>query len=142
MNIILSLIVASFQTVLASSKEAKGLLPLLSDVNVLVVTDIHSWVAGHRRHEPQMNADYGDVLSFHERLSTICASQQKDLFFVMNGDFMHGTGLTTNPPKYLTPILKKMPWDAINIGNHELYANSTIDFISKRGGFVDFWDGK
>jgi len=142
MNIILSLIVASFQTVLASSKEAKGLLPLLSDVNVLVVTDIHSWVAGHRRHEPQMNADYGDVLSFHERLSTVCASQQKDLFFVMNGDFMHGTGLTTNPPKYLTPILKKMPWDAINIGNHELYANSTIDFISKRGGFVDFWDGK
>jgi 2',3'-cyclic-nucleotide 2'-phosphodiesterase (5'-nucleotidase family) len=118
------------------------LLPLLSDINVLIVTDTHSWVAGHGTHESNMNADYGDVLSFYERLKAICASQQKELFFVMNGDFMDGTGLTTNPPQDLTPLLEKMPWDAVTLGNHELYDNSTIDFISKKGGFVDFWDGK
>ena len=117
------------------------LLPL-SDINVLIVTDTHSWVAGHGTHESKLNADYGDVLSFYERLEAICASQQKDLFFVMNGDFMDGTGLTTNPPQHLIPLLEKMPWDAVNLGNHELYYNSTIDFISQKGGFVDFWDGK
>ena len=68
-----------------------NLLPLLSDINVLIVTDTHSWVGGHGAHESKMNADYGDVLSFYERLRSICASQRKDLFFVMNGDFMDGT---------------------------------------------------
>ena len=35
-----------------------------------------------------------------------------------------------------------MPWDAVNIGNHELYKNSTIEFITRPNGFVDFWEGK
>ena len=114
----------------------------LGPINVMVLTDVHSWVAGHLPHEPEFDADYGDVLSFYERLKSKCVQEQKDLFFVMNGDFIDGTGLSTNPPQYLTPILRNMPWDAINIGNHELYKNSTIEFISKDGGFVDFWEGR
>jgi len=113
----------------------------LGEINVLVLTDVHSWVAGNP-HLPNNDADYGDVLSFYEHLLEICNKQGKDLFFVMNGDFMDGTGLSTNPPAYLTPILQRMPWDAINIGNHELYKNSTVEFISQQDGFVDFWEGK
>jgi 2',3'-cyclic-nucleotide 2'-phosphodiesterase (5'-nucleotidase family) len=114
---------------------------VLQDINILVVTDVHSWVGGHP-HDDTLNADYGSLLSFYQRLNSKALSENKDLFFVMNGDFMDGTGLTTDPPKYLIPILSMMPWDAINIGNHELYKNSTIEYITQPGGFVDFWDGK
>jgi 5''-nucleotidase/2'',3''-cyclic phosphodiesterase and related esterases len=113
----------------------------LQDINFLVVTDVHSWVAGHP-HNESLNADYGDVFSFYERLKNRSMEEEKDLFFVMNGDFMDGTGLSTYPPEYLTPILQQMPWDALNIGNHELYKNETIEYITQPGGFVDFWDGR
>jgi len=114
----------------------------INDINFVIVTDVHSWVAGHGFHEPSLNADYGDVLSFYEHLAVECNSQNKDLFFVMNGDFVDGTGLSQDPPSDLVKILEKMPWDAINVGNHELYMKSTVDFISKSGGFIDFWDGR
>ena len=113
----------------------------MQDINILVVTDVHSWVGGHP-HNDTLDVDYGHVLSFYERLQEISLRQEKDLFFVMNGDFVDGTGLTTYPPEHLTPILEKMPWDAVNIGNHELYRNSTIEYIMKEGGFVDHWQGR
>jgi len=109
-----------------------------STVNILVVTDVHSWVASRSRHEPDYNADYGHVVSFYRTLQQ--QHPEQDLFFVMNGDFMDGTGLSTYPPEYLTPILLQMPWDALNIGNHELYQNSTVEHI--RDHFVDAWDGR
>jgi 2',3'-cyclic-nucleotide 2'-phosphodiesterase (5'-nucleotidase family) len=112
----------------------------IQDVNILVLTDVHSWVAGHT-HEPGLDADYGHVLSFYEKLREACNLQEKDLFFVMNGDFIDGTGLSTYPPVHLTPILEQMPWDALNIGNHELYKNSTVHYITRENGFVDHWDG-
>lgn len=112
----------------------------IQDVNILVLTDVHSWVAGHA-HEPGLDADYGHVLSFYEKLLEACNLQEKDLFFVMNGDFIDGTGLSTYPPVHLTPILEQMPWDAVNIGNHELYKNSTVHYITTENGFVDHWNG-
>lgn len=111
----------------------------LGPINVLIVTDVHSWVAGHV-HEPEKDVDYGDVLSFYERLKAYCDDNGQDLFFVMNGDFMDGTGLSTVPPEQLLPIIEQMPFDALNIGNHELYYDEVIDYISKPNGFVDFWD--
>lgn len=93
-----------------------------SDVNIVMVTDVHSWVGGHGRHE-DLDADYGDVWSFYHRLAQTHADQ--DLYFVMNGDFVDGTGLSTIPPALLTPILEHMPWAAVNIGNHELYYDGT-----------------
>lgn len=111
-------------------------------VNLLVLTDVHSWIAGHERHESNMNVDYGDVLSFVERLHRFVDAQEDDpmdLYLVMNGDFMDGTGLSTRPPKYLAPLLKQMPFDVINLGNHELYDNATIDFILDE--FIPEWDG-
>lgn len=77
----------------------------LGDVNVIIITDDHSWVGGHGAHE-SLNADYGHVLSFYERLVN---STEKDIFLIHNGDFIDGTGLSTYPPVHLEPILLKMP---------------------------------
>jgi 2',3'-cyclic-nucleotide 2'-phosphodiesterase (5'-nucleotidase family) len=123
------------------------------DVNILIVTDVHSWIGGHARHHEtslwnesiQLDIDYGDVLSFYEHLlqyanSSTSTTTAKNLFFVMNGDFTDGTGLTAFPPTRLCQLLETMPWDAINIGNHELYRNQTVEGMNH--GFIDFWKGR
>jgi 2',3'-cyclic-nucleotide 2'-phosphodiesterase (5'-nucleotidase family) len=87
------------------------------DINVVVLTDVHSWVGGHKSKEPvRLNADYGDVVSFHERLKAYCEETDKDLWFVMNGDWIDGTGISLDgDPSHLIPLLEKMPWDVINV---------------------------
>ena len=86
------------------------------DINVLVLTDIHSWLASHRRQEPHLDADLGNILSFWERLKAHCDENGMDLWFVMNGDWIDGTGLALNgDPSYILPLLQKMPWDAVNV---------------------------
>eukprot|EP00931_Biecheleriopsis_adriatica_P066355 TRINITY_DN40730_c0_g1_i1.p1 TRINITY_DN40730_c0_g1~~TRINITY_DN40730_c0_g1_i1.p1 ORF type:complete len:526 (+),score=92.06 TRINITY_DN40730_c0_g1_i1:46-1623(+) len=110
----------------------------LGDINVMIVTDVHSWIAGHR-HEPWLDATYGDVLSLYERTKEECHKQGKDLFFVMNGDINDGTGLSTDPPVQLVPLLEKMPWDALTIGNHELYKSVFVEYLTRRDGFANFW---
>lgn len=112
----------------------------MGDINVLVLTDVHSWVGGHHRQEPHYDADYGDVLSFYEQLHAHCQEQGQDLWFVSNGDWVHGTGLyEQGDPSSLVPILQKMPWDAVNCGNHELYEEKNVDYMTRPGGFVDWW---
>jgi 2',3'-cyclic-nucleotide 2'-phosphodiesterase (5'-nucleotidase family) len=111
-----------------------------NDINILVVTDVHGWIGSRKRHEPQWDADYGHVISFYEHLKTN-QSRDKNLLFLMNGDFVDGTGLSSNPPELLTPILQNMPWDALTVGNHELYRNSTIEHITD-SGFAEYWGVK
>jgi 2',3'-cyclic-nucleotide 2'-phosphodiesterase (5'-nucleotidase family) len=87
-----------------------------------------------------MNADYGDVLSLYQRLKDeIRRKYKRDFFMVMNGDFMDGTGLSTTPPEYLTPLLATMPFAIINLGNHELYHEETVEWIKTR--FIPHWRG-
>jgi 2',3'-cyclic-nucleotide 2'-phosphodiesterase (5'-nucleotidase family) len=100
----------------------------LNNVNIVVLTDVHSWVAGHGRHEPYWNADYGDILSWYQHLQQAIvidanddyeetdSTRKKNLFFVMNGDFVDGTGLSQVPPRHLLPIMQHMPFSAINLG--------------------------
>lgn len=107
-------------------------------INVLVLTDVHSWVGGHSRQEPLMDADFGTILSFYERLKAHCDQNDMDLWFVSNGDWAHGTGLG-NDASALLPILEKMPWDAVNCGNHELYENEKVEAMIRPGGFVDWF---
>ena len=60
----------------------------------------------------------------------------------MNGDWIDGTGLAMNgDPKHLIPILEKMPYDAINVGNHELYVDTVIQHMTEPGGLVE-WFGR
>jgi len=118
------------------------------DINVVVLTDIHSWLGSHRHQEPHYDADLGNVLSFWERLKEYCDSSDhgpcRNLFLVNNGDFVDGTGLSRaidgeNNPAYLIPLLEKMPYDAVNVGNHELYSKKNIEYMTKPGGYVDWW---
>ena len=68
------------------------------DINVVALTDVHSWVAGHGPGEPELNVDYGHVLSFYQLLKFHCDSNNMDLFLVVNGDWIDGTGLTRADP--------------------------------------------
>jgi 2',3'-cyclic-nucleotide 2'-phosphodiesterase (5'-nucleotidase family) len=109
----------------------------LGDVNVVVVTDVHSWVGGHRDKEPKSDADYGDVLSFVEHLKRYGLANRIDVWFVMNGDWIDGTGLAINgDASKLVPILENMPYDAMNVGNHELYRNQVIEYATQTAGMV------
>jgi 2',3'-cyclic-nucleotide 2'-phosphodiesterase (5'-nucleotidase family) len=140
MNILL--IAAFLVQLLANASSLSPNLPF-GDINVLVLTDVHSWVGGHGEKEPHLNADYGDVLSFYERLKEYTEQSGKDLWFVVNGDWIDGTGLAHNgDPSKLIPLLEKMPWDALNIGNHELYKKEVIEYVSQPGGFVEWWGDK
>jgi len=113
---------------------------VFGDVNVLVLTDVHSWAAGHGRHEPDFDADYGVVLSFYERLKEYLDETGKDLWFVNNGDFVHGTGLSkVGDPSSLIPLIQKIPFDIVSCGNHELYHDEAIEYMTRPGGWVDWW---
>jgi 2',3'-cyclic-nucleotide 2'-phosphodiesterase (5'-nucleotidase family) len=103
------------------------------DVNFLIVTDVHSWVAGHLHpdHDPMLDANYGHLLSMHEHLAAAAAARGRDLFFVDNGDLNDGTGFSRKPPAALVPLLRRMPFDALTTGNHELYENENIDFLAQ-----------
>ena len=115
---------------LASSLVASVPLLPFNDINVLIVTDVHSWLGGQAG-----AADYGDVLSFYERLQEAVGH---DLYFVMNGDWIDGTGLAMNgDPSYLVPLIEKMPFDVTNVGNHELYQRSVIEYMMRPGGLVE-----
>lgn len=121
--------------VLAAARSCRSIgvdLPL-GDINVVVITDDHSWVGGHGAHE-SLDADYGDILSFYERLVN---ATNKDVFLIHNGDWIDGTGLSTYPPVHLEPILLKMPWDAFNVGNHDLYKSESVAFMTRHGGLVE-----
>mmetsp|Transcript_3183 Transcript_3183/g.5634 ORF Transcript_3183/g.5634 Transcript_3183/m.5634 type:complete len:214 (+) Transcript_3183:180-821(+) len=50
----------------------------LGEINVVVLTDVHSWVGSHRRQEPHYDADLGDVLSFWENLKGRVESENKN----------------------------------------------------------------
>jgi 2',3'-cyclic-nucleotide 2'-phosphodiesterase (5'-nucleotidase family) len=137
-----NLIVTFLLVLLASASSSPPNLPF-GDINVLVLTDVHSWIGGHGEKEPNLDADYGDVLSFYEHLKEYTIQNDKDLWFVVNGDWIDGTGLATNgDPSKLIPLLEKMPWDALNIGNHELYKKEVIEYMTRPGGFVEWWGDK
>ena len=119
------------------------------DVNIMVTTDMHGWVAGHTHPDypaPPRNADFGQLVSFHQRLKAAAASQGKDLWLFDNGDVVDGTGLTAAGSvdgQLLFPLLQSVPYDALGIGNHELYKNSTVlrGLLGEKG-FVSHWGGK
>ena len=124
-----------------------GLLPI-QPINILVLTDVHSWVQGHKRHDPSLDADYGDVLSFYQRLKLQIDSYKlsdgstPDLYFVMNGDFVHGTVIGEGPVSSLSGIVERMPYDVVTLGNHDIRNEETVKELTKAGGLVDVWGKK
>ncbi|KAL3783619.1 hypothetical protein HJC23_004985 [Cyclotella cryptica] len=128
----------------STSQPTYGTLPI-QPVNIMVLTDVHSWVQGHKMHEPALNADYGDVLSFYQQFKAQVASttledgSTPDLYFVMNGDFVHGTILGDDPPTSLSGIIERMPYDVVTVGNHDVSNLETVEELRRPGGLVDVW---
>jgi 2',3'-cyclic-nucleotide 2'-phosphodiesterase (5'-nucleotidase family) len=115
------------------------------DVNILVVTDTHSWLAGHMHNDqmPSADATIGNITSFVSTMKKQAALEGKDVFFFDNGDVIDGTGLSNASPidgQELFPLLMEIPFDALAIGNHECYDESTLKemissgYISSRNG--------
>jgi hypothetical protein len=115
----------------------------VNNIQVVSLTDTHSWAAGHGFKEQLYNADYGDVLSFVQHLRHKLAMEHRDLFFVFNGDLLDGTGLTqTGDPSYITAIEEKMEYDALTLGNHDIYRSDVIQHFSEPGGFFEQWGSR
>lgn len=51
----------------AAAAVASGFASFEADVNILHLTDVHSWLSGHM-HEPDDEADYPDLLAFYQHL--------------------------------------------------------------------------
>ncbi|KAG9231828.1 Metallo-dependent phosphatase-like protein [Amylocarpus encephaloides] len=93
------------------------------DLNFLQTTDSHGWQAGHLQ-EPQYSADWGDYVSFAERMHEKADSEGVDLLLIDTGDRIEGNGLYdgSNPKgEYFYDIVKEQHIDVICTGNHELY---------------------
>eukprot|EP00004_Rigifila_ramosa_P022015 TRINITY_DN5940_c0_g1_i1.p1 TRINITY_DN5940_c0_g1~~TRINITY_DN5940_c0_g1_i1.p1 ORF type:complete len:529 (+),score=122.32 TRINITY_DN5940_c0_g1_i1:117-1589(+) len=114
-----------------------------SDINIIHVTDTHGWLSGHRR-ETELDADYGDFVSFINRMQRGADKVKKDLFIFDTGDLTDGTGLSDATPthgEYVFPIIQTVPFTALSVGNHELYTRPTVDFM-RSSGFISHWEGR
>ncbi|KAL8904965.1 MAG: hypothetical protein Q9207_002918 [Kuettlingeria erythrocarpa] len=92
-------------------------------LNFLHTTDTHGWHAGHLQ-EPSYTGDWGDYISFAERLREKADSEGNDLLVIDTGDRIEGNGLydASDPKgKYTRDIFREQNIDVICIGNHELY---------------------
>lgn len=106
-------------------------------INFLQLTDVHSFIVGNR-HEG-IDSDHGDLRSFISHMRDLANERGIDLFVVNIGDIVDGTGMsdaTPVPGEFLTPILQMIPYDAITIGNHELYEDATVENLARSGGFL------
>ena len=122
------------------------------DVNLLAVTDVHSWIAGGDRQgvpgsppiTHSLTASFGDLVSLLERARADARAVGRDVFLVDNGDVIDGTGLSNVAADHcsdLLPLLREVPFDALNCGNHELYDSATMERMSS-SGYISSWGGR
>lgn len=121
-GVLLSLVVAEQPG--APRPVAAPMRPLpWGQLNFLQTTDTHGWHAGHLQ-EPQYSADWGDYISFADRMREKADGIGADVLLVDTGDRIEGNGLydASDPKgKYTYDIFKEQDIDVICIGNHELY---------------------
>ncbi|EDQ99504.1 uncharacterized protein LACBIDRAFT_334938 [Laccaria bicolor S238N-H82] len=122
-------------------------LPLLAFLSVLSVANAHGWLLGHQKSsfpEPNYSGTFGDFASFVSHMKEIAKKRDVDLLLVDTGDLhddaylssciYEGTGLIDGYPAGgidahdANEFFKKLPYDVLAIGNHELYTyNNTLD---------------
>lgn len=98
-------------------------------LNFLHTTDTHGWHAGHLQ-EPSFSADWGDYISFAERLHERANDEGVDLLLVDTGDRIEGNGLydASDPKgKYTLDIFAEQDIDVLCSGNHELYKSNSSE---------------
>lgn len=119
------------------------------DVNFIHTTDTHGWLLGHQKFsEPEPNASgtLGDLYSFIHHMKELAATRGADLLVVDSGDMHDGNGLSDGFPEggvnghETNKIFARMPYDALAIGNHELYKYPiTLDVYKN---FAPKWKGR
>ncbi|KAF9372080.1 hypothetical protein CPB97_001475 [Podila verticillata] len=109
------------------------------DVNVISTTDTHGWLSGHVKEAPY-SADFGDFASFLSHMREQAVHRRKDLLVVDSGDLHDGNGLSDSTPsngQVSDPIFAKINYDALAVGNHELYVNEIAQSTYKN--FAPKW---
>ncbi|TQS36288.1 hypothetical protein Golomagni_03266 [Golovinomyces magnicellulatus] len=102
----------------------------IGQLNFLQTTDIHGWNAGHQKNG-QYSADFGDYISFTQRMREKTDAAGADLIIIDTGDRVDGNGLYDGSrPKgiFTYEIVKKLEYDVLIVGNHELYHSDVVDF--------------
>ncbi|CAE7531907.1 unnamed protein product [Symbiodinium sp. CCMP2456] len=125
----------------------------LGDVNMLITTDLHSWIEG-RTHESLLNASLAHVVSALDHLRKAADVEKRDVFFFDNGDINDGTGLSATAPdhvEFLAPVMQSARYDALNLGNHELYQRNGHGIVEgpacpvvglNESGYIASWQGR
>ncbi|KAF9314729.1 hypothetical protein BG003_003882 [Podila horticola] len=109
------------------------------DVNVISTTDTHGWLSGHVKEAPY-SADFGDFASFLSHMREQAVHRRKDLLVVDSGDLHDGNGLSDSTAlngEVSDPIFAKINYDALAVGNHELYVNEIAQSTYKN--FAPKW---
>ncbi|KAI0461381.1 hypothetical protein LJB42_001049 [Komagataella kurtzmanii] len=99
------------------------------ELNFLHTTDTHGWYMGHPT-QPQYSSDWGDFLSFVQRLKDLLFQEGKDLILVDSGDRHDGNGLSdcTSPNGLRSNnIFSAIDFDLLTVGNHELYSEAVSE---------------
>lgn len=113
-------------------------------LEVISVSDTHGWIYGDR-HNASLG-DYATLMSYiHHAKNNVSANPDGALLVADAGDLTEGTGLSDVskiPGEYIIQAAAEIPWDAITVGNHDLYHAATADFLHEsvdflfRGGYV------
>ncbi|KIJ33527.1 hypothetical protein M422DRAFT_35441 [Sphaerobolus stellatus SS14] len=100
------------------------------DINIIHTTDTHGWLSGHLKDtapEPNYSGDIGMLSSFVSHLKAEAEERNVDLLMVDSGDLHDGNGLTDGFPvggidgHEALKLFRRLPYDVMAIGNHELY---------------------
>ncbi|PWY91019.1 Metallo-dependent phosphatase [Aspergillus heteromorphus CBS 117.55] len=98
-------------------------------INFIHTTDSHGWLEGHIK-ERNFGADWGDFQSFVEHMRKRADSLDVDLLVIDTGDLHDGNGLsdaTTPNGEYSNTIFKRIDYDLLAPGNHELYSSVVVN---------------
>ncbi|KAI8607091.1 Metallo-dependent phosphatase-like protein, partial [Chytriomyces sp. MP71] len=100
-----------------------------NDWNFISTTDIHGYVAGHGTADGgKYSANIADVAIWIDQMKAKAAAKNVELFVVDSGDWHDGTAYSdkTSPDGLFTdPLISRIQYDVLSIGNHELYNNIT-----------------
>ncbi|EOR00990.1 hypothetical protein E3P77_01782 [Wallemia ichthyophaga] len=100
------------------------------EYNFLHTTDIHGWLAGHKKKsapEPNGSGDWGDYASFVDHMRSKANDKGVELFVIDSGDLHDGSGLSdaVKPGDVnghdTNNIISMLDIDMLTIGNHGLY---------------------
>lgn len=141
-----ALAAASEQSYFALKQHRRPLVH--GEYEFLQTTDTHGWF---EQTTDTYFGDWGDLANFHHHMKT----QNPNLIFIDSGDKHDGNGVSdASTPRghYSRRLFRDMPYDAVTVGNHELYNAevATLEYeevslhLGDRylSGNVDIWRGQ